>query len=325
MQKAHIKTPKTKISKFTGRYKREMMWGFIFIAPWILGYAVFTLYPVFYSLYLSFQEAYFNAQTGITTSFVGFDNYLSVFRNQNVLPLYIGYLGRIILSVPLIIVFAIIIAILINQPIKGKGIWRTIFFLPVVISTGPVIAELTMQGATTLPSLEDNAAIDFIANNLGAWIADPVTELMQSLLLILWYAGVPILIFLAALQKTDRSIYEAASIDGASTWDTFWKITLPSMMPFISVNIIYVVVTMSLSTSMSGVLEEARGHILNGGADSNRYFGFGYGAAITWIYFFMMVLVILIFVGIISIRKGERHARRVERKRYRKAINKIQK
>lgn len=316
----------TQIKLLTGRYKREMMWGYLFILPWIIGYLIFTMYPVFYSLFLSFQEAYYHAEKGITTTFVGIENYLSVFRNQYVLPLYVDYLGRILLSVPLIIVFAMIISILINQPIKGKGIWRTIFFLPVVISTGPVITELALQGATSLPSFEESSAIDFLGNTLGWWIATPVENMMQSLLLILWFAGIPILIFLAALQKTDKEVYEAAAIDGASNWDTFWKITLPSLMPFVSVNIIYVVVTMSLSTGLSGVLEEARGHILNGGADSNRYHGFGYGASVTWIYFLIMVLVILVFVGLVTLG-GRRYnrGRKLEKRRFKKAIAKIQK
>ena len=93
------------------------------------------------------------------------------------------------------------IAMLINQPVKGKGIWRTIFFLPVIISSGPVITELTRQDATSLPSIEESNAIGFIFQNLGSWIANPLEALFSSLLLVLWYAGVPILIFLAGLQK----------------------------------------------------------------------------------------------------------------------------
>lgn len=283
--------------------RRQAFYGFLFIGLWLLGYMFFTFYPVINSFWLTFNTAYFHIDHGVQTTWVGFSNYAQVLRDQNVLPLYVSYLGRMLLSVPLIVVFSILIAILVNQPLKGKGIWRTIFFLPVVISTGPVIGELSAQGATSLASIEDNGALQFIIENLGTWIANPIEALMNSLLLILWYAGIPILIFLASLQKIDQSIYEAASIDGASPWDSFWKITLPALKPFISVTIIYVVVSMSLFVETGGILDQARQHMLLGAPDNNLYNGFGYSATIAWIYFILMVLLMLIFVGILSIRR----------------------
>jgi ABC-type sugar transport system permease subunit len=285
------------------RARREAYYGYIFILLWIVGFLVFTLYPMFYALFLSFHEAYYNLQTGITTTFVGFDNYLNIFRSQTLIPLFVTYLIKTIISVPLIVIFSIIIAILINHPIRGKGMFRTIFFLPVIIATGPVIAELTNQDATTLPSLEKSSLLIYITENLGNWIADPIILLLNSLLLVLWYAGIPILIFLAGLQKIDQSIYEAASIDGASPWDRFWKITLPGISPLIGVSIIFVVVTMSLFVESGGLLELTRTHMLIGASDSQFWFGYGYAAAIAWTYFFLMVLIILFFFMITRNRK----------------------
>ena len=126
------------------------------------------------------------------------------------------------------------------------------------------------------------------------------------MLLILWYAGIPILIFLAGLQKIDISIYEAAAIDGASPWDRFWKITLPSIQPLISVAIIYIVVSMSLFVEAGGILDMARTHMLVGAPDSAMWHGYGFASAIAWIYFFLMVVIMSIFVGIISIRRKEK-------------------
>lgn len=287
------------------RKQREASWGYAFIMLWIIGFSVFTLYPMFYSLYLSFNEAYYNLQTGVTTAPIGFRNYLDVFRSPTLLPLFGAYLGKMMLSVPLIVVFSILIAVLINNPIRFKGIWRTIFFLPVVISTGPVIAELNRQNATSLPSLEDSTLLIYISENLGSWIADPLESILTSMLLILWYAGIPILIFLAGLQKVDGSIYEAASIDGASPWDRFWKITLPSIKPLISVAVIYVVVSMSLYVEDGGILDLARTHMLNGTPDT-IWNGYGYAAAIAWIYFLLMVVIMGIFIGGLAIRRRER-------------------
>lgn len=288
------------------RKNREAFYGLLFISLWLIGYLIFTLYPMFYSLYLSFQTAYYNLQTGLVTEFVAFQNYLNIFRSQTLLPLFGTYLGRMIISVPLVVVFSIMIAVLINNPIKMKGIWRTIFFLPVVISTGPVIAELSNQDATSLPSLQNSSVLLYISENLGPWIANPLESLLTSMLLILWYAGIPILIFLAGLQKIDISIYEAASIDGASPWDRFWKITLPSIKPLITVSIIYIVVSMSLFVEAGGILDQARTHMLVGAPDSAFWHGYGYAAAIAWIYFLLMVIIMLIFVGIMTFKRRER-------------------
>jgi len=288
------------------RKNREAFYGLLFIALWIVGYLIFTLYPMFYSLYLSFQTAYYNLETGLITTYVGFQNYLNIFRSQTLLPLFGTYLGRMVISVPLVVVFSIMIAVLINNPIKMKGIWRTIFFLPVVISTGPVIAELSNQDATSLPSLQNSSVLIYISENLGPWIANPLESLLTSMLLILWYAGIPILIFLAGLQKIDISIYEAASIDGASPWDRFWKITLPSIKPLITVAIIYIVVSMSLFVEAGGILDQARTHMLVGAPDSAFWYGYGFAAAIAWIYFLLMVIIMLIFVGVMTFKRRER-------------------
>ncbi|VEU80721.1 carbohydrate ABC transporter permease [Haploplasma axanthum] len=288
------------------RKRRAAFYGFMFIGLWVIGYLVLTLYPMINSLILSFSRAFYNVQTGIKSEYIGAVNYLNIFRNQTLLPLYTNYVTKLIIAVPLIIVFSMIIAMLINQKIKGKGIWRTIFFLPVVISSGPILNELINQGATTLPSFEDNQALNFLFNNVGEWIANPIELILNQLLLVLWYAGVPILVFLAGLQKIDKSIYEASSIDGASPWDNFWKITLPSIKPFISVNIIYVVVSMSMFSEEGGILELAKTHMLSGTSDSTLWFGYGFSAAMMWLYFILMVLIILIFVGLLSIRRRER-------------------
>ncbi|MFA5693585.1 MAG: hypothetical protein WC907_08210, partial [Acholeplasmataceae bacterium] len=111
------------------RYTRNIFYGLSFISLWLIGFIIFTVYPLFYSLYLSFTTSFFHAQTGITSTSNGFNNYLNILKDQTLLPLYISYIGKIVLAVPLVIIFSMIIAMLINQPIRGKGIWRTIFFL----------------------------------------------------------------------------------------------------------------------------------------------------------------------------------------------------
>ena len=280
------------------RKRRHALYGYLFISSWLIGISFFTLYPLFYSLYLSFHEAYYNLQDGITTTYVGLDNYINILRNQILIPLYTNYLGRMVVAVPIIIVFSIIIALLVNAPIKSKSLWRTIFFLPVIISTGPVINELNAQSAITLPNLQASGIYSYLTNNLPAFLADPLSTVINSMLIILWYAGIPILIYLAGLQKIDPSLYEAASMDGASPWMRFWKITLPSLMPFTGISIVYVVVSMSLFVEPGGLLDLTRTHMLVGAPDSAFWFGYGYAAAMAWIYFILMVILILLFTRI---------------------------
>lgn len=304
-----VKTEGTKLVLFNKfkfkitRKRRQAVYGLIFVMPWIIGYILFSLYPVIQSLLLSFTRSFYNVNTGMQSTNVGFNNYLNIFRSQTLLPLYVNYLAKMVLAVPLIIVFSLIIALLINQPIKGKGAWRTIFFLPVIISSGPILNELVNQGATTLPTFEDSEFVASLLINMAPWMATAVESILTQLLLVLWYAGVPILIFLASLQKIDKSIYEASAIDGASPWDNFWKITLPSIKPFISVNIIYVVVSMSMFAEQGGILEIARNHMLFGTTESTVMFGYGYSAAISWLYFVLMVIIILVFTGLLAIRR----------------------
>jgi ABC-type sugar transport system permease subunit len=269
----------------------------------MVGFAIFTLYPLIYSFYLSFHNAYYNLQTGVVTTYVGFNNYLNILRSSTLVPLFTNYVGKILIAVPLIIVFSIVIAVLVNMPIRNKGIWRSIFFLPVIISTGPVINELNAQNAIALPSIQDSEVYRYILTSLPPLLSDPLLTVINSMLLILWYAGIPILIFLAGLQKIDPSLYEAASMDGASPWMRFWKITLPSIVPFMGISIVYIVVSMSLYVEPGGILDLTRTHMLVGAPDSAFWFGYGYAAAIAWIYFFIMVIIILIFTRLVTERK----------------------
>jgi ABC-type sugar transport system permease subunit len=281
--------------------RREMTVGYIFISLWIVGYIIFALYPVFYSLYLSFFKVRL-AGADIRLDFVGFGNYQAAFlQDPYFVEILINYVLRLVLNVPVTIVFALVIAMLINQDIKGKGAWRTVFFLPVIISSGPVIAELMNQGATTLPTIEDYSFIELIINNVGAFLASPIQALFDQILLVLWFAGIQILILLAGLQKIDKEVYEAAQIDGASPWEAFWKITLPSIMPLISVTLIYTVVSMSVF-SLNEVIIYIR-NVMLGESTPALTTGYGYSATLAWIYFVAMSLIIILFIGLITIRR----------------------
>lgn len=282
--------------------RRESLVGLGFIAIWIVGYVIFTLYPVFYSLYLSFFKVTMDG-ADLDLVFQGINNYRASFLSDPYfVSVLIEYVLEMIIYVPVTIVFALIIAILINQDIRGKGAWRTIFFLPVIITSGPVIVELVNQGATTLPSIGEYEGITMVLDNVSEFLANPIQALFDQILLVLWFAGIQILILLAGLQKIDRAIYEASMIDGAGPWTSFWKITLPSIMPLITITIIYTVVAISVFNTNEVIIYIR--NIMLGESTPALTTGYGYTATLAWIYFIVMSLIIIIFILFINIKKG---------------------
>ncbi len=282
--------------------RRRSVTGYAFIMLWIVGFAIFALYPLFNTLYLSFFKVRMDGAL-LDLEFVGIANYQAVFLSDPYfVEILVEYVLEMLINVPVVITFALLIALLINQNVKGRGLWRTIFFLPVVITSGPVIAELMDQGATTLPALSDYRFVDIVVGNVGGFLATPLQALFDQILLILWFAGIQILIFLAGLQKIDKEIYEASKIDGAGPWASFWKITLPSLMPLIMVAVVYTVVSMSVF-SLNEVILYIR-NVMLGESTPALTTGLGYSATLAWVFFIAMSLLILLFLGVLRIRKG---------------------
>lgn len=263
--------------------------GLMFVSPWIIGFLIFSAFPFFYSLFLSFQEVKITTE-GIITEYVKLANYRYAFSVDAVfVEDLVSYIWRLLISVPIITVFSLIIALLLNRKVKFRGFFRTIFFLPVIISSGPVIQELIDQGATTIPALQ--AFEEFLRRSGDGVFISLFLFLTTNLIVLLWFSGVQILIFLAALQKLNRSVYEAAMVDGASGWETFWKITLPSLTPMIFVNVIYTIVNLSVF-SLNPVINHIQVNMFKVET------GFGYASSLSWIYFIVIALILLIVVGI---------------------------
>ncbi|MGB9678416.1 MAG: carbohydrate ABC transporter permease [Thermoanaerobacteraceae bacterium] len=277
---------------------RKAIFGYLFILLWIVGFVVLTGYPIFYSLYLSFYKVKITADSGIITQFVGLDNYnYAFFTDVTFINSLISFLMQLLLSVPIIVVFALIIAILLNSKIRLKGTFRTIFFLPVVITSGPVINELVSQGATKIPGLTDLVNIDNLTKGLPLFISQPLIYIFMNLISILWFSGIQILIFLAGLQKIDLNAYEAAKIDGATAWEIFWKITLPAIKYLIVLNVIYTIVVLSNFelNPISILIKQNMFKIET---------GFGYAAALSWLYL-IFIMVILGIYTFFALRRSE--------------------
>lgn len=287
------KIKKVKIGKLA---KREARYGYIFIAPWLIGAAIFLIKP----LIESFQFALADIRMtpfGRMISFVGHENYVQIWLEDKDFPVkLVAYFLETLLSVPVIVVFALIIAMLLNGKIRFKGTFRLIFFLPVIIVSGPVMLMLTGQGAAQIDTINVQVIYNTLNNFLPGYLASAITEVFANMIMILWYSGVQILIFLSALQKIDASLYEAAQIDGGSGWECFWKITLPTIKPMILLNAIYTVIFLS-NNENNDIINLIQSAMFAG----NK--GYGYASAMAWMYSLAEILIIGIIALILLTRK----------------------
>jgi ABC-type sugar transport system permease subunit len=257
---------------------KHKLTGLLFITPWILGFGIFFLYPLYQSVVYSFSSVKITAK-GRKLSFTGIDNFNYFFaKDPYFIERLLEFFKEILMAVPLILVFSLVIALLLNQKIKLNGLFRTLFFLPIIVVSGPVMNMLMNEGSTTIPLIEQYGIFEIINNNVPRFLNEPITTLFSQLILILWYSGVPILIFHSGLQKIDGALYEASSIDGASSWVSFWKIVLPSIKGMILINAIYIIVFLATS-EINSVIIWIRESMLDA---SKR--GFGVASAAAWIY-----------------------------------------
>jgi ABC-type sugar transport system permease subunit len=266
---------------------REALHGYTFVALWIVGFVAFTVVPLAQTLFYSLNQVTVSA-TGINLQFVEWQNYTrALFTDPTFVGLLIEYAVQILVSVPIILIFSLIIAVFLNQEFRFKGVFRTIFFLPVVITSGPVIQELVAQGATSVPGLEISGGMLEFVTDLPAYLRNPIEYLLTSFILILWFSGVQILIFLSSLQKIDPSTYEAAAIDGASAWEAFWKITLPSLSGTMLIVAFYTIITLShFSENLVVKYIYSQTYAVGG--------GIGYASAMSFLYFFVLILLLVL-------------------------------
>jgi len=274
------------------RALRENLIGYSFIGIWIVGFFIFMFYPFISSLIYSMSEVRILG-SGIDVKFHWFENFRKIFQIEEgfqFIEALISFLKEIIFQVPIIIVFSVLIAVLLNQPLKGRGMFRSIFFLPVIISSGPVINELITQGAGGAAIFESYGFIRIIENTLNPGLAAPIISVFSEIIIIFWFSGVQILIFLAGLQKVDRQIYEAARVDGAGPWESFWKITLPSLSTLVFINVIYTIVLLS-TFSENAVIMSIKSNMFNINT------GYGMASAMAWVYF----IIVMLMIGLVAL------------------------
>ena len=207
--------------------------GYLYLLPWIIGFLIFQLYPIAMSLYYSFTDYSFGSQY----DFVGLANYLQIFTKDREVKNSLAVTFKFVfMSVPMKLISALIIAMLLNQALKGIGLFRTIYYLPSILGGSVAIAILWRH------LFDLNGVVNVFLNRLGiksiGFLTDPKLALTTISMLSVWQFGSSMLFFLAALKQVPQSLYEAAKIAGAGPGRSFFKITIPMISPMTLFNII---------------------------------------------------------------------------------------
>lgn len=275
---------------------RSTITGTLFFLPWLIGFFAITAYPLVYSLVICFNQVQIKPGA-IELKPVGWEYFRQAFAVDTEYPTkLISSLASVLMGTPLVVVFSLVIALLLNRKFRGRTVYRIVFFLPVVIMSGPVMSELMTESSAMSINM-DIMGLRSILMELDYGWARILLTFLNSFVRILWFCGVQIIVFLAGLQKIDRNMYEAAAIDGATAWEAFWKITLPHLRPIILLNAIYTIIEMGAAAD-----DATNGKIVGAIRDIAR--PYSYAAVLSWIYAFGLLLLILLAFLLLRPRKG---------------------
>ena len=307
----NIKAPKKK--KIASLERKKARAGWIFVLPFVIGFLLIYLPIIFDSIRYTFFTMknipnYLGGGFELTP--VGFQNYYdALFVDPDFVQTLIKGFQNMIFEIPMILIFSLFMAVMLNQKMAGRAAFRAIFFIPVILSTG--VME-SIEGQNMLSDYMDSAegisngtgqsaaneivtAMDFrmlFANMaVGQELLDYVVTAINNIYDIVNRSGVQLLIFLAGLQSISPAIYESVKVDGATAWETFWKITFPMISPMILVNAVYTVIdsfTVNSNVVMTFIntIYEKQGRVLS--------------SAMSWIYFLLVVAIIAIVAAVCS-------------------------
>ena len=279
---------------------KQAFTGFMFVLPWFIGFLMFFAVPCFQSLRFSFSEV--SVSDDYACTWVGLNNYKELLTSgASYAQALADTFTDLLVNVPVILIFSLFVAVLLNRKFPGRGLVRGIFFLPVIVTTGVVMttfnstsdANAVLEGEVSNGVLFEVAdATEFLTSlGLGDQMTEYMTLVADRIFDVVWDSGIQILLFLAALQSISPSLYEASDVEGASAWETFWLITFPNVAPIILVNIVYTIVD-TFSDTDNAVLKEIDKYL-------NSTFDFGSAAAASWVFFGVILgiigLVFLVF------------------------------
>ncbi|MBQ4121793.1 MAG: sugar ABC transporter permease [Clostridia bacterium] len=314
-RKSDAKAPRRKSISLDRKKARA---GWIFVLPFVIGFVLIYIPMIAESLIYTFTDVTATSlKDGIfSIKAVGFDNYQEVlFNHTDFVERLVSGTTQLIIDIPAIIIFSLFMAVMLNQKMIGRAAFRAIFFIPVIVTTG-IIAKTDLATQSTTSEMEGGmesgneaqqsggvsqivSAADFGAlfsnMKVGGELQAYVVDIINNIFNIVNRSGVQLLIFLAGLQSISPAIYESCSIDGASAWETFWKITFPMISPMILVNAVYTVIdsfTAASNSVMSFIQDVLAGNSANYKAS--------YGVTMAWVYFLIVIVIVAVVAGILS-------------------------
>ena len=285
--------------------RRKAIAGYMFIAPFLIGFIAFMIMPFLESLRMSFSNVIIGAgQGGFKMDYIGIKNFKDAFLVDSEFTRFLTEeLTKMAVQVPTTVIVSLFMALLIDQNFKGRTAVRAIFFLPVILSSG-VLVGLEYDN-TLVAGLQDyinensqltsvTATLEQVLSNsgLGTRFLDQVYDIINNVYDVIMASGVQIIIYLAGLQSVTDSMYEAADIEGCTRWESFWKITLPMVSPMILVNIIYSIVDFFMRSDSEIMTKISDTMIIK--------MDYGFSSAMAWVYFVAVMLIIGISTLIIS-------------------------
>ncbi|CAH0117911.1 MULTISPECIES: carbohydrate ABC transporter permease [unclassified Paenibacillus] len=282
--------------------RREGMYFYLFIMPWLIGFAVFAMYPILASLYYSFTDYDIISKP----TFIGLDNFKELFRDELFYKSIAVTLKYTFISVPLSLILSLLFAMLINQKVPARGFFRTAMYFPSMVS------GVSMSLLWFWVFNPEIGFLNYILSWFGvkgpAWLLDEHYALWALIIMSFWGMGTGMLIFLAGLQGVPASLLEAARLDGAGRWKTFWNVTFPMISPVFLFQLIMSVIesfqvfTQAYVMTQGGPNYATRFYVYNLYVSAFKDFRLGYASAMAW-----LLLIAILIVTIIIMKTSNRY------------------
>lgn len=285
-----------KVKKYRGIERLKSRYGMLFVAPWVFGLAVFFIYPLFKSVQFAFSDISL-LDNALATEFVGLRNFnYALFEDPNYVNQLISGISSFFYSFPLILIFSMIMAVILNQEFKFRTLFRGISFLPVIVASG-VIMKLIFQarGDDVISAGVESSIMEGMIdiNGLITMIGLPLQlgeffgNILNSIMTIVWSSGIQTLLFIAGLQSIPDSMYEVSKVEGATKWEEFWFITFPMLS---RVTVLVSVFTMvDLFTSNNDPVMKQAYYMM-------RSQNYNQSTAMLWIYFLIVGIIMAVII-----------------------------
>ena len=273
---------------------QKIIFGVLFTLPWFIGAILFFVLPLITTLYYIFLKLVPKTGGGFEISFYGFKNYITAFSNYTVnnqifVQVLLDATTDLLINLPVILIFSLLIAVLLNTKFKGSTLVKAIFFIPVVFNSEVINLTLSrefgsqLQNAGSYFGALEGFKTFVMSVGIGKGLVSFLISSVDRIFEIINLSGVQILVFLAAIQSIPRNLYEAAKVEGCTTYETFWKITFPMVTPIFLTALIYTIVDTFAKSTIMEFINAARGQT-----------NYGLGSAIAVIYMIVNVLVVAI-------------------------------